>query len=187
MALLLSAILRHAQPLLRASPLAAVASSLPHWPAATRRITFITAGTPATDVEIPRGKVEAAFSRSSGAGGQNVNKLNTKAELRFHVEDADWLDNHTKARLATLYRGFVNAAGQLVVTSQRHRTQEANLEDAFGKLRAMVAEAAEVPRVRHQRTGLSELTRKEYREDKRHRADVKTRRKSRPDGDDWGD
>jgi peptidyl-tRNA hydrolase ICT1 len=138
-------------------------------------------------VEIPRAKVEAAFSRSSGAGGQNVNKLNTKAELRFHVEDADWLDNHTKARLLTLFRGFVNTAGQLIVTSQRHRTQESNLEDAYEKLRGMVAEAAEVPRVRHTRTGLSELTKKEYRDDKRHRAGVKARRKAQPDGDAYGD
>ena len=140
--------------------------------------SFVRAGDAV--VEIPRSKVTAVFSRSSGAGGQNVNKVSTKAELRFSVEDADWMDDHTKARLRVRYATFLTKEGDIVITSQRHRTQAANLEDAFEKLHAMVVEAASIPKVRHQRTGLSELTKQTYREDKVHRASLKARRKSMP-------
>jgi protein subunit release factor B len=188
--------------------------------------TVICAG--ATDItpdSIPRKDIATNFSRSSGAGGQNVNKLNTKAEIRFHVATAAWMDDHTKQRLMLMNGGSVTKDGELVITSQRHRTyviqysstprgganeappmtrahrqqqrstplfvahtliagacsQEANLEDCFLKLTQAVRKAAKVPVVRKQRTGLSELTKLERREDKRHRSGVKDRRRSQPD------
>jgi peptidyl-tRNA hydrolase ICT1 len=110
-------------------------------------------------------------------GGQNVNKVNTKAELRFNIASADWLDSHTKGRLLRICRNNINNDGELVITSQRLRTQEGNLEDAFAKLHEVVKEAASIPKVRAMRTGLSELTKTGYREDKRHRSEVKERRK----------
>ena len=129
---------------------------------------------------MPRDRVTATFSRSSGAGGQNVNKVSTKAELRFVVDDAEWLDEHTRGRLKALHAGFVTKEGELVITSQRHRTQESNLEDAFAKLTRMVAAAAVVPKLRSQRSGLSELAKAEWREEKRRHGEVKARRASRP-------
>jgi hypothetical protein len=85
--------------------------------------TIITAGAPEVTVDmIPRAKLDTSFSRSGGAGGQNVNKLNTKAEVRFHVPSADWLDDHTKQRLMLMSAGQVTKDGDLIIVSQRHRT-----------------------------------------------------------------
>jgi peptidyl-tRNA hydrolase ICT1 len=128
-------------------------------------------------VTLPRTGLSTAFSRSSGAGGQNVNKLNTKAEVRFHLQSAAWMDPIVRARFAELHGASLNGEGEVWVTSQRHRTQESNLNDALEKLKGMVLKAAYVPKVRMQRTGLSELTKQERVSDKRHRGGVKERRK----------
>jgi hypothetical protein len=133
-----------------------------------------------TLVAIPRGGVSVSFSRSSGAGGQNVNKVNTKAEVRFRVQGEGavrWLDAAVAARLVDLYPGYVNADGDFYVSAQEHRTQERNLDECLSKVVKMVRRAATVPKVRVLRTALSELTKEGRREDKRHRSVVKERRK----------
>lgn len=146
----------------------------------------VSAGMESADVELPRHRISTAFSRSSGAGGQNVNKLNTKAELRFHIGDALWIDDHTKDRLRALFPNSVTRDGELVITSQRHRTQEGNLEDAFEKLHAMVVEAAQIPKERELKSEVTESTKDRYREDKRHRRDLKDRRRAAKGGS-WDD
>jgi len=70
----------------------------------------------------------------------------------------------------------INDAGEVFITSQRHRTQQENLEDAVEKLHRMLTKAAQIPKVRQLRTNLSELTKKTYRDDKRHRAELKAHR-----------
>jgi protein subunit release factor B len=152
-----------------------VASVLPVRPMSGSGIRVV-AGEPVT--ALPRGRLTIAFSRSSGAGGQNVNNLNTTAEVRFNVPTAEWLDDHTKTRLQSLYAGHCTREGDLVVTSQRHRTQEANLEDAVDKLTRMVATAAEVPVERKMRTDVTAATKEGWVGEKRHRSDVKARRRS---------
>ena len=72
-------------------------------------------------IEIPLDKLSVAFSRSSGPGGQNVNKLSTKAEIRFHVKAADWIPSEVKDRLAYYQSNKINKDGELVITSQEHR------------------------------------------------------------------
>lgn len=128
-------------------------------------------------VALPREKLTVSFSRSSGAGGQNVNKVSTKAEIRFSLADASWLAEGVRTRFAALFPSAVTSAGDVVVTSQRHRTQEANLADALEKLTSMVTRAAVVPKVRAMRTALSELTKTGYRENKRARGAIKSARR----------
>jgi len=133
---------------------------------------------------VPRHLLRVSFSRSSGAGGQNVNKVNTKAELRFVLEGAEgaWIAASVRARLAALYPGALNDAGEVFLSSQRHRTQAANLDDCVDKLQTMLRKACAVPRVRSVRTALSELAKSERRDDKRHRAGVKERRRGDAEG-----
>ena len=66
-------------------------------------------------------RLDFAYARSSGPGGQNVNKLNTKAEIRFNVPSADWLSADIRERLQLYYPNKITKDGDLVVTSQEHR------------------------------------------------------------------
>ena len=79
---------------------------------------------------IPFEKVSFNYCRSSGPGGQAVNKQNTKCELRFIVDQAEWLDDYQKIRIKQMYNNKMNKEGELIITAQEHRTQEKNTESA---------------------------------------------------------
>ena len=74
--------------------------------------------------QVERGDVEVKFVRSSGPGGQNVNKVSTKADLRLNVFDAEWLPEEVRMALLDMEANRVNSAGELVVQSDRTRTQK---------------------------------------------------------------
>ncbi|KAJ3334214.1 Peptidyl-tRNA hydrolase ict1, mitochondrial [Blyttiomyces sp. JEL0837] len=137
---------------------------------------------------IPRDQLEIQFSRSSGPGGQNVNKVNSKVDLRLDVEQADWIPLKVRNRIAIDNANRMNRKGQLIVTSDRHRTQAQNLEDCFEKLydTVMAAAQAEVPKVVSEETlkkieefKLEENKRKKFAKEKRSRA--KSERRFRDD------
>jgi peptidyl-tRNA hydrolase ICT1 len=67
---------------------------------------------------VTRDKLIINFSRSQGPGGQNVNKVNSKADVRFHVDSADWISPEVRERLKTSYAHFINKEGELIVQSQ---------------------------------------------------------------------
>ena len=92
-----------------------------------------------TDAPRPLTKedVTIAFSRSGGAGGQNVNKVSTKVDMRLHLERAaGWLHPWVTRRLVVLEKNRVNKEGELVMQSSRYRTQAQNLDDAMEKMQA---------------------------------------------------
>jgi len=89
-------------------------------------------------IEIPYDQIEMSFCRSSGPGGQNVNKLNTKVEYRFNIENATWLSKETKERLKELYSNKINNEGFFILTCQEYRTQAQNKKEAQKKLQEIL-------------------------------------------------
>ncbi len=123
-----------------------------------------------------------SFSRSSGAGGQNVNKLNTKATLRWEVARSQGLPKDVRARFLERYRRRITADGELVLTSQRFRDQGRNVADCLEKLRGMLAAVAQPPRPRK----ATKPTRSsvERRLSSKRRTRVKKQRRQRPPDED---
>lgn len=102
------------------------------------------------DGELPLREISFQFVRSSGAGGQNVNKVASKAVLRWNVRESPGLPDAVRERLVAQNRRRVTAAGELVLASQRFRDQGRNVADCLEKLRALLRAARIVPRPRHE-------------------------------------
>lgn len=131
-------------------------------------------------MKIPREKLQISFSRSSGPGGQNVNKVATRVEVRFHLASADWIASSTRARLATLHPRRLNREGEFIVVSSRFRSQARNLEDCIEKLRGLLEKAARRPR-RRVPTRKTRASNERRLKQKKRRSDIKSRRRSLPD------
>lgn len=100
-------------------------------------------------VTIPGSDLEWTAVRASGPGGQNVNKVATKVDLRFDVDGTRALDGRTKQRLRDrVGERNLDANGRVIVTSQATRQRERNIEDAREKLRVLILEALNPPKPR---------------------------------------
>ena len=97
---------------------------------------------------IPAGDLRVRFTRSSGPGGQNVNKVATRATLRFDLAGSDALATTVKARLAALAPGRITRRGDLLLTSDRYRDQSRNLAECRRRLQALIRKALVPPKVR---------------------------------------
>ena len=99
-------------------------------------------------LSVPSGELDWAYARAGGPGGQNVNKVSSKALLRWPLADSPSLPPEVKARLLAKLAGRLTTAGELLITSQRFRDQEKNRDDCRQKLAEMVRAALVVPKVR---------------------------------------
>ncbi|RXN05237.1 peptidyl-tRNA hydrolase mitochondrial [Labeo rohita] len=88
-------------------------------------------------------KLKITYSRSSGPGGQHVNKVSTKAEVRFHVQTAEWIPEEVRQEILLKNKTRINKVGELIVTSEISRSQQRNLEDCLQKISEMIAEASQ--------------------------------------------
>ncbi len=98
--------------------------------------------------EIPEEELEFSFARSGGPGGQNVNKVSSKAILRWAVLANTSMPQSIKNRFLSKYAGRVTASGDIIVSSQKFRDQQRNAEDCREKLREMIASVASPPKPR---------------------------------------
>jgi len=124
---------------------------------------------------VPRDELRWAFSRSSGPGGQNVNKVNTRAELRLRPESIRGLDDQALLRLRSLAARRLDAQGDMVVLRDDSRSQLDNREGCIELIRTLVAQARVVPR-RRRKTKPTKGSQERRLEGKRHEGDKKRRR-----------
>lgn len=101
------------------------------------------------EIIIPAEEIRYTFVRSSGPGGQNVNKVNTKVVLRWPVSGSRRLPDGVRKRFLVKYRGKITATGDLVLSSQRYRDQQRNIADCLDRLRTMILNVASPPKPRH--------------------------------------
>jgi ribosome-associated protein len=133
-------------------------------------------------LSLDEGEISESFIRASGPGGQNVNKLATAVQLRFDVRHSPSLPHEVRARLERLAGKRLTRDGVLVITAQRHRTQERNREDALDRLVELVRAAAVRPTPRRPtRPTLGSKVRR--LEGKKRRSDIKAGRQGKPSFD----
>ena len=130
-------------------------------------------------IAIPRSELRFSFVRSSGPGGQNVNKVASKAVLRWDIYGSAAISETVRERFLAKFRRRINDRGELIIASQRYRDQSKNVEDCLGKLRDMVVAAATVPKPR-KKSRLPKAAREARLRQKRHVADKKQRRRRPP-------
>lgn len=132
-----------------------------------------------SQIEIPRSELRFSFVRSSGPGGQNVNKVASKAVLRWAVVRSGAIPSDVRERFLNRFPRRINDRGELIIASQRYRDQSRNVEDCVTKLREMVQAVISVPKPR-KKSKVPKAVREARLQQKRITAAKKQRRKLPP-------
>lgn len=127
-------------------------------------------------IRIPLDEFQFTFARSSGPGGQNVNKVNSKATLRWFAANSPSLPEAVRNRLLDHHRGRFTSEGEIIITSQKFRDQARNVDDCLEKLQALLASAATAPKPR-KKSKPSRASKQRRLQTKRKRSETKNLRK----------
>jgi len=138
---------------------------------ATKGMIYIT-----PTIAIDESEIKQEFIRSSGPGGQNVNKVSTAVQLRFNIANSPSLPDDVRKRLAHLAGRRITENGELIINARRFRTQERNRQDAFDRLVKLIRKASERPKVRRKTRPTLQSKRRRL-EAKRHRSEAKRMRR----------
>jgi ribosome-associated protein len=133
-------------------------------------------------IRIPLDEFSWSFARSGGPGGQNVNKVASKAVLRWHFEGSPSVPDVVKARFRASFGNRITTEGELVLSSESTRDQGRNREDCLEKLAAMLRTASRPPKIRRA-TKPTKGSQRRRVADKKQNSATKAGRKS-PKGDD---
>ncbi len=133
-------------------------------------------------ISIDDAELEESFVRSSGPGGQNVNKLSTAVQLRFDVRRSPSLPNDVAVRLMRLAGSRMTKDGVLVLIAQNHRTQERNRSEARQRLIELIQQAAVAP-IPRRATKPTKASKRERLDAKKRRSGIKTLRQRKPNWD----
>jgi len=129
----------------------------------------------APGVTVTKEGLRVQFSRGGGPGGQNVNKLNTRVQLWVRLDQLSGLSPPALHRLRRLAGRRLTAADQIHLAAQTHRTQQANLQEVYARLRELILQAQVEPK-RRRKTRPTAGSRQRRLESKKHRAKLKAQR-----------
>jgi ribosome-associated protein len=130
---------------------------------------------------VPEHEIRIAFARSSGPGGQNVNKTSTKAHLRWNVGASSAFSDEQKTAIRAAAGHRLNADDEIVIAAEAERSQAQNRDDAVARLQTLVAEALTPPKPRKV-TKVSRAEKRRRLEGKRRTGEKKRARRA-PSGD----
>ncbi len=133
-------------------------------------------------IAVPQREFRFSYARSSGPGGQNVNKVNSKVQLSWTPAESSALPSDVLQRLLDQQRNRVNKAGELLITSERYRDRERNVSDCVEKLRQMLLRASRRPTPRKP-TKPTRGSKERRLRDKRVRSQTKSHRRPQSLGD----
>jgi ribosome-associated protein len=127
-------------------------------------------------IQIADDEIEFAFIRSTGPGGQNVNKVSSAVQLRFNLQDSPTITQDVKQRLVRLAGRRLTSEGVLIIEARQYRSQERNRQAAVERLVRLIQQACEPPKPRH-KTRPTRAAMLRRLESKRKRGEIKRMRR----------